>query len=69
MTTLAEVQEKAGELTLEERESLLAHLIHSLPYAPLGPDDVEVGRREEEMNSGTVKGISHDELLRQVGRG
>ncbi len=68
MASLAEVQEQAAELTGEERESLLAYLIHSLRDAPLGPDDDEVKRREEEMETGAVKGLTHGEFLKQVGR-
>jgi hypothetical protein len=68
MASLADVQEKAAELSTEERESLIAYLVHSLPDAPLGPDDDEVKRREEELESGAVKGLSHEEFLKQVGR-
>ena len=69
MATLSQVQQQAAELSGEERESLLAYLIHSLPNAPLGPDDEEIKRREKEMDSGAVKGLTHDEFLKQAGRG
>lgn len=68
MESFAEVQEKAAELSGEERQSLLAYLIHSLPDAPLGPDDDEVKRREEELETGAVTGLTHEEFLKQVGR-
>ena len=68
MASLAEVQEKAAELSSEERESLLAYLVHSLSDAVLGPDDNEVKRREEELESGAVKGLTHEEFLKEVGR-
>jgi hypothetical protein len=35
---------------------------------PEGADDDEVSRREEEMDSGAVSPISHEEFLAQVGR-
>jgi hypothetical protein len=43
-------------------------LLHGLSGIPLGPEDLEVGRREEEMDAGTIKPISHAEFLSQVGR-
>lgn len=68
MADLAQIQEQASELSLEEQESLLAYLIHSLPKAPLGPDDAEVKRREEEFRSGAVSGLTHAEFVKQVDR-
>ncbi|MEO5716213.1 MAG: hypothetical protein ABIT37_22220 [Luteolibacter sp.] len=68
MVRLMDVQMQAAELSLEEKESLLAFLIHELPSPPSGANDDEVLRREEEMDSGAVEAISHEEFLRQVGR-
>jgi hypothetical protein len=56
------------ELSFEEKENLLAFLIHELPAPLSGADDEEVLRREEEMDSGAVEAISHEEFLNQVGR-
>lgn len=69
MAPLVALQKQADELTQEDRESLLAYLIHGLPGAPEGPDDDEVLRRDAELESGAVKAVSHEEFLRQVGRG
>lgn len=69
MTTLAEVQQGADRLSHEDRTGLLAHLIHTLPNAPSGADDAEVLRRENEMDSGQVEPISHDEFVAQVRSG
>ena len=68
MVQLAEIQRQAKELSEEEREGLVAYLLHSLSGLPSGPDDEEVARREAEMDSGAVIPISHDEFLAQVGR-
>lgn len=68
MVALAEIQRQAQELTQEEREGLVAYLLHGLRGVPLGADDEEVERREAEMDSGAVKPISHAEFLEQVGR-
>lgn len=68
MPSLRKVQEQADELSTEDRQGLLAYLIHSLPSPPLGPDDHEVMRREAEMDSGAGQAISHEEFLKQVGR-
>ena len=68
MVRLMDVQMQAAELSMEEKESLLAFLIHELPSPPPGANDDEVLRREEEMDSGAVEVISHEEFLSQVGR-
>jgi RecB family endonuclease NucS len=68
MVSLLDVQKQASALTFEEKEGLLAFLIHELPSPPVGSDDFEVIRREEEMNTGAVELLSHEEFLKQVGR-
>ena len=68
MVTLSELQKQADELSAEEREGLISYLLEQLPGAPLGPDDAEVDRRDQEMDSGTVAGLSHEEFRAQVGR-
>lgn len=68
MVIFSEIQRQAAELSREEREGLVAYLLHGLDGAPLGPDDAEVNRREAEMDSGEVEPISHAEFLKQVGR-
>ncbi|MAS93299.1 MAG: hypothetical protein CMO55_08890 [Verrucomicrobiales bacterium] len=68
MATLTEVQKQADSLSEPDKEELLRHLLNTLPDAPLGPDDEEVARRVEEMESGAVQPISHDQFLAEVGR-
>jgi hypothetical protein len=68
MVQLTALQKQTDELSREDRESLLAYLIHNLAGVPEGADDAEVLRREMEMESGTVAALSHEEFLRQVGR-
>jgi putative addiction module component (TIGR02574 family) len=69
MPTLVDVQRQADTLSSEERVGLIAYLVHSLPGAPLGPDDDELHRREAELDSGKVQPLTHEEFLREVGRG
>ena len=69
MVQLADIQEQTKELSEEDRKGLVAYLLHGLSGSPLGPDNEEVGRREAEMDSGSVIPISHAEFLSQVGRG
>jgi hypothetical protein len=69
MVQLAEIQAQAKELSEEDRKGLVAFLLHGMSGVPSGPDDEEVGRREAEMDSGSVAPISHAEFLSQVGRG
>ena len=69
MPTLLDVQRQADTLSSEEREGLIAYLVHPLPGAPLGPDDKELRRRESELDSGKVQPLTHEEFLKEVGRG
>jgi putative addiction module component (TIGR02574 family) len=68
MITLAEVQRQADALSVEEKAGLLSHLLDSLANPPSGPGDEEVARRVEEMDSGKVQPISHEQFLAEVGR-
>jgi len=68
MIRLADMQKQAKELSEEDGEGLVAYLLHGLSGVPSGPDDNEVARREEEMDSGSVTPISHAEFVSQVGR-
>jgi len=68
MATLSEVTKQADTLSIEERAGLVSHILDSLPDAPLGPDDEEVMRRDEELDSGAVQPISHDQFFAEVGR-
>jgi hypothetical protein len=69
MVQLADVQKQAAALTPEERQGLLAYLLHDLRGLPEGADDEELMRRDAEMDSGEVTPLSHEEFLSQVGRG
>jgi hypothetical protein len=69
MVHLADIQKQVKELSEEDREGLVAYLLHGLSGLSSGADDEEVGRREAEMDSGAVTPISHAEFLSQVGRG
>lgn len=68
MATLSEVTKQADTLSLEDKAGLVSHILDSLPDAPTGPDDDEALRRDEEMNSGEVQPISHEQFLSEVGR-
>lgn len=68
MSSLIEIQKEADKLSPEERAGLVTHLLASLPSAPLGADEDEADRRDEEMDSGAVKPISHAQFVSEVGR-
>ena len=68
VATLSEVTKQADTLSIEEKAGLVSHILDSLPDAPLGPDDEEVMRRDEELDSGKVQPISHEQFLAEVGR-
>ena len=66
MSVLSQVQKQADQLSTEDREGLLAYLIHSIPATAIGADDEEISRREYDMDSGSVELLSHEEFVRQV---
>jgi hypothetical protein len=66
MPSLAEVTAQAEELAPDERVSLLAHLIETLPNPPAAADDDEVARREAEIDDGTVALVPHVEFVKFV---
>lgn len=68
MVQLADIQKQASELSEEDRQGLVAFLLHGFTDGPIGADDEEVLRRDIEMDSGEVMPISHAEFLAQVGR-
>ena len=68
MVKLLDIQHQAEKLSSEDREGLLAYLIHDLSHPPVGVDDAEILQREAEMDSGVVQTVSHREFLQQVGR-
>lgn len=57
----------ADQLTDGEQAALAAHLLSSLKRSPLGTDDTEVALRETEIDAGTAKLITHDELSSDAG--
>jgi len=63
---LAEIEQEALALSDRQRASLAAKLLHTLPApGPVLTDD-EVARREQELDSGQVAAIPHDEFVRRV---
>lgn len=68
MPTYSEIQKQADALSPEERAGLASHLLDTLPDPPYGADDEDVRRRAEEMDSGEVEPISHEQFLAEVGR-
>lgn len=67
---ISEVQAEALKLSDEERAELVGTILDSLPGAD--PSDsnedclTDAIRRGEELKSGTVKGISEDELMDEI---
>ena len=53
---------------MEEKAGLMSHLLNSLKDPPMGPDDEELARRVEEMESGQVEPLTHEQFLAAVGR-
>ncbi len=68
MQSMIEIQKQADQLSTEDKAGLAAHLLASLASPPLGADNAEIDRRDEEMDSGLVQPISHSDFLTEVGR-
>jgi hypothetical protein len=62
MRTLMELQKEITALGEEERSGLASFILSSLPDAPMGPDDEEVAKRENEMDTGKAIPISYAEF-------
>jgi putative addiction module component (TIGR02574 family) len=65
---LAEIEQEAMALPDRERATLAAKLLGTLPPPGTEISDEEVDRREEELNSGKVSAISHDEFVQGIQR-
>lgn len=63
---LAEIEQEALALSERDRASLAAKLLDTLPPAGTEVSDEEVERREQELESGQVTAISHEEFVRRV---
>lgn len=63
MKTLQDIQTEADKLSLEDRQGLVAHLLHSLGNMPLGADDEEALRRDQELKTHPESAVSHEEFL------
>lgn len=63
---LADIEQEALALTDRERASLVAKLLETLPVPGTEISDEEVEHREQELKSGQVDDISHEEFIRRV---
>ena len=66
MVKLGEIQKKTDELPPEDREGLLAYLLHSLNGVPEGISDEEVMLRDSELDSESMQPITHSEFVAKV---
>lgn len=68
MKTLTEVKRDADELSNEDQAGLATHILAKLSGVPLGADDDELARREAEIDDGSAKMLTHEQLCKAVGR-
>ena len=61
----AELKQEALALPDQDRASLAARLLDTLPPAMDVPDEA-VGQREQDLDSGRVTAISHEEFVHHV---
>ena len=62
----AEIEQEALALPERERAALAARLLETLPPPGTEISDDEVEKREQELDSGQVAAISHEEFVRGV---
>ena len=63
MTRLQFIQREAVDLSKEERSALATVLLSTLGAPRYDVSDEEVQRRDEEMDSGREKGLTHADLV------
>jgi hypothetical protein len=63
---LAEIERQALALTESERASLAASLLDTLPLLETDVSDEEADKREQELESGQIEAITHEEFVRRV---
>lgn len=68
MTEVAQIREAVSKLPAPDRAELAAFLLGSLDEAHYWVDDDEVARRQEELESGKVSGLSMAEFRKACGR-
>lgn len=70
MVTLTEIESLAFKLSESDRAKLAAGLLDSLPGVLIDEDEgaAEALRRSEEMDRDPSVCLSHDELLKALGR-
>ena len=69
MPTLTEIKKEADQLSPEDKIILADYLWASIPQPSLDPEEEELNRRDEEMDTGKVEPISYQQFLKEVGRG
>jgi hypothetical protein len=65
---LVEAIQVADQLSSEDQAGLAAHLLAGIRACPLGPDDVELQRREAEMETDSATLLTHEQFGQAVGR-
>ena len=68
MTELARLQQEVAVLPVADRAELASFLLDSLGEGQHWVNDEEVKRRQEELESGAVKGLSLEEFRTACGR-
>ena len=66
MPTFAEIEQLAFALQPSQRASLASRLIETLPPPHYDVSDEEVMLRDQELESGKVQALSHEEFVRGV---
>jgi hypothetical protein len=64
--TLSEIQKEAAALPERQRVDLVRALLDTLPPAGVDVSDEEVKARDQEMESGEVEPLSHEEFVHRV---
>ena len=68
MSGVTEIRNALAELPSNERAEVAAYILGGLPSPYHDVSDEEVYRRSEELDSGKVKALTHQEFLDACGR-
>ncbi len=66
MSSLEALQEEVARLPLEGRAAVAAFALKTLPPPDYEVSDEDVTRRLDELKSGKVEGLSHEQLWSKV---
>ena len=63
---VAEILSEIDRMSLSDRMKIVDHIVYDLPYEDDGEAVAAASRRIEELRSGQVKGVDHDQMMARL---